>query len=141
MNPHPTQALRTALLYCAVPALVLAVLQAAVAAMSGASSERVWPGIVTMMVAQGVLLVATAACVVGLVRVASGTDPQEAARSSAGALTPFPLILLGLLAATVVAWLVMEPASAIGALAFALVGAQAWFALRAARRVLERSAA
>jgi len=45
-------------------------------------------------------------------------------------------VLLALLAATTAGWFVVDAPAAIGAAVFSLVGAQAWFALRAARRAL-----
>ncbi|MDO5494748.1 MAG: hypothetical protein Q4G64_03450 [bacterium] len=141
MSEHPTLALRSALLWCVVPALVLAVLQAAVAGMAWPSADRVWPGIVSMLVAQAVLLVGAAACVVGFVRLSRTTEPEAALRGTASALAPLPWILLGLLVATALAWLVIDANAAIGAVVFGLVGAQAWFALTAARRSLLRGLA
>lgn len=137
MTVHPVLAHRTALMWCAIPALVLAILQAAVAAMAWPSAERVWPGLVAMMVAQAVLLVGAAACLVGLVRLAQeAAGAERVVRATAGALSPLPWVLLALLAATTAVWFVVDAPAAIGAAVFSLVGAQAWFALRAARRAL-----
>lgn len=139
MNPQPALALRTALLYCVITGLVFTVLQIAIAVMALPSAERVWPGIMTMMMAQAVLVVGAAACIVGLVRLAMGVDPTTAAQRSASALSPLPWVLIAILAVNAVVWLVRDAGAAIGAVVFALVGAQAWFALRAARRVLKRA--
>ncbi len=133
-------ALRKALLICVAPALLLAVLQAALAAMAGTSPERVWPGVVAMMVAQVVALIATLGCVVALVRIGMGHEPERVLTATSAALGPLGWVLLVLLAATTITWFVLEPGAGVGVLVFSIVGAQAWFAFRAARRILDGAA-
>lgn len=156
-------ALRSAMLRCLAAAGMLTVAQAAVAALAWPSPEQVWPGIVVLMVAQVVALAGAAACIVGIAQVGfaqasapqaatplaatpqaatpragAGREPRAILRRTARVLGLLAPTLLVLLLFTTAVWFALDRAAALGAAVFSLVGAQVWFALRAARRVLER---
>ena len=127
------RALRVALLVCAGACVVLGLMGAALALLTG-DDAALWPGLTLLGAGQLAGLVGAAVAGLGLRRVLTGSAPRDVTPRVRSTLGRLGTTLGAVLVIGAAAWILVRPSAWVAVLACALVSAQLVAVLRFLRR-------